>query len=64
MKHVAMELVVVVGGAGVGALLASDLLAGVEAEDVHLQRQLGVEVLGADGALDGREGQVRPGDPL
>ena len=43
MKHVAMELEIVVGWAWMATLLASDLLSRVEREEVQLQGQLAIE---------------------
>ena len=55
MEHVSVEFVVVVGWAGVGTILATNFLTGVERENVNLQRELTEEVLGTNWALDGRE---------
>ena len=53
-----MELEVVVGGAGVGAVLTPDLFTGMEGEHVDLQGEFAVEVFCTNGAFEGREGHV------
>lgn len=58
VEHVAVELEVVVGGAGVGAVLAPDLFTRMEREDVDLQGQFAVEMFGTDWTFERREGHV------
>ena len=58
MEHVSVQFEIVVSWAGVGTILATNFFTGMERQDVNLEGELAVEMLGTNWTLDGREGHV------
>ena len=58
MEHVSVQFEIVVSWAGVGTILATNFFTGMERQDVNLEGELAVEMLGTNWTLDGGEGHV------